>query len=267
MRIVVLAIQIAFAASSLWAQDELARLAGPQSVDSLRAGLSVTRSMGTDGSLSLLPPVSSRAAINAEMMGLHPSIGVEFLRVVKGAGATPNGAPATPNGALDWLRLYNTLHAASTMQGVTYWSVSRGKTEILFVQSYAISSAATRQRIPDPSSSTLPGDSLFYTFQEDHSFGKNTYEEAFSFPGDHIAVRIENLSTISLFLVPIVAPRSFVVRIVLAAAGRDLLFYGAAALRSSFPLGDRHSREESLVNRLAAMTEWLQREYALQPPS
>jgi hypothetical protein len=152
------------------------------------------------------------------------------------------------------------------MQGVTYFSVSRGKQEVLFAQSYAISSPSTRRRMPDPSAAALAADSLFYTFQEDHSFGKNVYEERFTFPGDHIGVKIENLTTISLVFIPIIGPRSFVVRIVIVPVGRDLLFYGAAALRSSMPLGDRRSREESLVNRLAAMTDWLQRQLAAQQP-
>jgi hypothetical protein len=269
MRVVLLAIQIVFAAASLWGEDGLGRWANQQSVDTLRSGMSVTRSIGADGSLTLLPPVSSQREINAEMVALHPSVGVEFLRVVKsatpnGAPATPIGAPATPIGALDWLHVYNTLHATSTMQGVTYYSVSRGKKEILFEQSYAISSPTTRERVPDQSSPTLPASSLFYTFQEDHSFGKNVYQETFTFPGDHISVKIENLTTISLLFIPILGPRSFVVRIVLVPAGRDLLFYGAAALRSSMPMGDRRSREESLVNRLVAMTDWLGRQLAAQ---
>ena len=293
MRIVLLAIQIVFVASSLWAQDGIGRWVTQQSADTLRSGTAVTRSIGNDGSLALLPPVSSQRDINAEMMALRPSIGVEFLQVVKapptsqgapatpygapatpygapatpyGAPATPYGAPATPYGARDWLHLYNTLHATSTMQGVTYFSVSRGKQEVLFAQSYAIASATSRQRVPDPAATTLPPSSLFYTFQEDHSFGKNVYEETFTDPGDHIAVKIENLTTISLVLIPIIGPRSFVVRIVLVPVGRDLLFYGAAALRSSMPLGDRHSREESLINRLAAMTGWLERQLAKQQP-
>jgi hypothetical protein len=273
MRVVLLAIQIAFTAAFAWGQDGLGTWVTKHSADILQTGAPVTRSIGSDGSLVLLPPVSSQNEINSEMVSLRPSVGVEFLRIVKAAPsasvgasapATPFGAPATPFGALDWLRLFNTLHAASTMQGVTYFSVSRGKPEVLFVQSYAIASPASRQRISDPASTAIPLSSLFYTFQEDHSFGKNVYEETFTAPGDHIAVKIENLTTISLVLIPIIGPRSFVVRIVLVPVGRDLLFYGAAALRSGMPLGDRRSREESLINRLVAMTDWLGRELAAQ---
>ena len=70
----------------------------------------------------------------------------------------------------------------------------------------------------------------------------------------------------SLLFVPIIGARSFVVRIVLVPVGRDVLFYGAAALRSSMPLGDRRSREESLSNRLAAMTDWLGRQLEAAQP-
>ena len=49
------------------------------------------------------------------------------------------------------------------------------------------------------------------------------------------------------------------------ASGKDLAFYGASWLTTSFPIGDRHSREESLLNRLRAMEQWLAAQIGASP--
>ncbi len=258
MRFVLLAIQMAFVTLPLRGDEALGRWVSLASAASLRAGGTVLQSIPPDGGLSLLPPVSSRALIDSEVRSFRPSVGIEIMHLI-GPQKSPFSAPS------DWLRLFNTLHAASTMQGTRYWSVSRGREEVLFSQSYAVSSPSSPRRVADPSFNEIPLESLFYTLQEDRSFGKNVYAESFSFPGDHLSVKIENLTTISLLLVPIVQPSGFVVRLVLVPAGSSILFYGVAVLRTALPIGDRHSREESLANRLVAMADWLQKELASPP--
>jgi hypothetical protein len=248
MRVALIAIQIALAALPAASQDALTRLTDTSTAAALRTGGPATRSIAGDGVLDLVPGVTAQSPLAVDMRAFRPSVGVEYARLI------PGRAPAR---AADWLRIYNTLHAASTMEGVTYWSVSEGRRDVLFVQSYAVDSLAGRHRVADPVAARVPAASTFFTFQEDHSFGKNVYGEEFRGAENRMEVKIENLTTISLLFVPVIGPRSFVVRIVLVPAGSDLLFYGAAAIRSSFPIGDRRSREESLSNRLTAMTDWL----------
>jgi len=255
MRIVLLAIQMVFVAIPLPGEDALQRAVGSPYAVTLRSGATVRRSMPADGSVTLMPSVSSSAKIAGEMQSFHPTVGVEIMRLIGRAWSTTS-APG------EWLRLYNSLHAASTMEGIRYFSESRGKEEILFRQSYSVGPPGSAREVPDPTYSTIPAESVDYTFQEDNSFGKNTYAETFSFPGDHLSVKIENLTAISLLFIPIIRPHGFVVRIVLLPQGSDILFYGAAVLRTTFPIGDRRSREESLYNRLIALMNWLQRQLA-----
>jgi hypothetical protein len=160
----------------------------------------------------------------------------------------------TPQG---WLKIYNTLHAVSTMRGITYYSVSRGKVEVLFSKSYAISSASSPTRIEDPVFTEIPADDVLYTWQEDRSFGGIPYQESFRYRSDHLVAKIENLSTISVFILPLATPHNLVSYVAVIPVDKDLLFYGVACLRTSMPIGDRHSREESLSNRLLAMADWL----------
>jgi hypothetical protein len=259
MRIILLAIQMALLALPLFADDALDHAFGASTAALLRTGSMARQSIPADGSLQLVPAVSSRSLIQQEMQAFRPSVGVEVVRLIKRAGP-PMRSPA------DWLPLFNVLHAASTMQGTKYWSVTRGKEEVLFSQSYVVSYPSS-VRIADPAFSTIPAESSFYTFQEDKSFGRNTYAESFSFPGDHVAIKIENQTSISLLLVPIVRPGGFVVRVVVLPVGDKLVFYGAAVLRTTFPVGSRSSREDSLANRIIAMTNWLEQELAVAMPS
>jgi hypothetical protein len=96
-----------------------------------------------------------------------------------------------------------------------------------------------------------------YSFQQDQSYGKNVYMQRFSTAPDHMLVRIENVSSITIAFIPVIPSGGFVTRSILIPVGRDLVFYGVSYIRTSFPIGDRHSREESLANRLIAMSDWL----------
>ena len=166
-----------------------------------------------------------------------------------------NGEPfESPQGML---RLYNSLHAVSTLKGIPYYSVTRGTTQVLFSESFAVAAPQGNLRIPDPVFDSIPLTDVLYTFQADQSFGRNTYREVFSAAEDHLSVRIENLTNIMVLFVPIIRPHDLVSYVALMPAGNELAFYGLAYLTTGFPIGDRHSREESLLNRLKAMEAWL----------
>jgi hypothetical protein len=251
MRFILVAIQMLLLALPLAAEDPLSAFVEAGALHTLRDGGSLKGSIPADGTLKLLPAMASRERIAALASGLRPTVGVEIARIIPVPGTDTADSPAGV------LRLYNAMHAVSTMQGIPYFSTTRGKSVVLFTQSYAVSSAEALLRIPDPVFGEVPEIDELITLQNDSSFGRNTYRESFWRGPDHIEVTIENLTRISLLFFPFVEPRNLVTEVVLIPAGNDLLFYGLACLRTSMPIGDRHSREESLSNRLAAMADWL----------
>jgi hypothetical protein len=250
MRLVLLAIQMLVLVLPTIAEDPLSRFVDPASVEKLRAGGSVRASVAVDALPALTPAISSRGDIASEVGALHPSVAVEMLKLIPGNGEAMD-SPAR------WLKIYNALHSVSTMKGITYYSVTRGKDQVLFTQSYAVSSTKDPKRIDDPVFETIPPDDVLLTFQEDNSFGKNSYQETFHFRTDHMVVKIENLTTMSFLFVPLVSPRNLVSQVVLVPVGPDLLYYGLAYSKSLVPVGDRRSREDSLANRLTAVEAWL----------
>jgi hypothetical protein len=251
MRFVLVAIQILLFALPLSAEDPLSAFVEAGALRTLRAGGSVRASIPANGTLKLLPAMASRERIAAGASGLRPTVGVEIARIITVAAPDPLDSPA------GMLRLYNALHAVSTMEGIPYFSTTRGKSQVLFSQSYAVASAESLLRIPDPVFGEIPDLDVLITLQNDSSFGRNTYQESFRRDTDHLEVRIENLTRISLLFFPFVDPHNLVTEVALIPAGNELLFYGVACLRTSMPIGDRHSREDSLSNRLAAMADWL----------
>jgi hypothetical protein len=250
MRFVLVAIQLLLLALRLAAEDPLSAFVDADALRTLRAGGTVKGSVLSDGALRLLPSMASRDRIAASASGLQPTVGVEIARIIT-VGPEPADSPA------GMLKLYNALHAVSTMQGIPYFSTSRGKQQVLFTQSYAVASAEKLLRIPDPVFSEIPELDVLITLQNDSSFGRNTYRESFWRGPDHLEVKIENLTKITLLIFPFVDPHNLVTEVALIPAGNDLLFYGLACLRTSMYIGDRHSREDSLTNRLIAMADWL----------
>jgi hypothetical protein len=258
MRFVLLAIQMLLLSVPLWAADPLSGFVEDASLLKLRAGDSLSVSIPSDGTLTLLPPAARGDRIAGNVKEVQPTMGVEMMRIIGGS----HGALDTPAGLLE---IYNALHAVSTMKGITYYSVTHRKVQVLFTQSYAVTDAERLERISDPLFTEIPAENVLFTFQEDGSFGKNAYQNSFWPRPDHLEVLIENISTISFLLVPIVRPRNLVIHAALFPVGRDLLFYGCAYIHTSLNPGDRHSRDESLRNRLAAIAEWLKSRLSLPP--
>jgi hypothetical protein len=255
MRIAAVAIQMLLLALPLHAADPLAAFVGSAALQSLRAGTTLKASLPDNGTLTLTPDITSRGSISEDVKKLRPSVGAELLQIIRGPGVELD----SPGGQL---LLYNQMHEASTMKGVTYWSVTRGREMVLFLDSSAISAPPQWNRVADPSFTEIPKSHEMFTFQEDSSFGKNTYAERFEAQPDHLLVTTENLSTITLLLVPIIAPHSLVSKVVLVPAGPDVLFYGLAYVRTGFPLGDKSSRVQSMENRLSALAGWLAKRLA-----
>ncbi len=250
-RVAIIAASLAVVLSgTVYAEDPLSPFVGPPALPRLRAGEVLKAALAADDSPSLLPQVDSRQSIEDDVRALKPSVGAELLTILPGTGP----AMDTTEGLL---ALSNSLLAVSTMKGVTYWSVTRGKEMVLFLQSFVVGSPSVLTPMPDPSITSVPSQRDLVTVQEDSSFGRNTYEEHFAAAADHLHVKTENLTPITFLLVPIISAHGFVSHVVVVPSGKDVLFYGLAYLRSNVPLGDRGSRVQSLENRLVAMARWV----------
>jgi hypothetical protein len=248
MRFVALAIQMMLLTLPGFAQSTLASYVSPDTLTAIRAGQRLTATIPNDGHLSLLPKISSDDEIAEKVASIHPTVGVEVVGLIGGPDMSGS------DGALS---LYNMLHAVSSMEGMMYYSVTHGAREVLFRQSFVITSLSKPTKVPDPVFTSIPADDSIMTLQEDTSFGRILYEERYAYRKDHVVATIENLTNVNFLFVPIIQPRNLVSIFVVVPVGKELLYYGICYLRTGMPLGDRTLREASLRNRLYAMADWM----------
>ncbi len=231
------------------AENRLDGLLAGASRSEAASAAGLVRTLGEGEIPGLAPTAAFRDRLAAEVRALRPTVGAEVLRLL--------GSPRSLDTQEGRLLLLNSLAAASAMRGMTYWSVSRGKEWVLFTQSYAVESPDHPVRIADPRYVDLPAEGSFFTFVEDTSFGKNIYRTSLRASVEGLWMRTENVTQVSFLFVPLIAPGSFVSYALLIPDGKEVLFYGAAFLRTSFPIGDHSSRAQSLKNRITALSRWL----------
>ncbi len=92
------------------------------------------------------------------------------------------------------LSLYNALGRVSAQKGITYISRRAGyKPKTLFTRSYYIADTEhTETALADPVASEVPASDRRYVFQEDTSFGENTYLHTYTDSASEIFLEITN---------------------------------------------------------------------------
>ena len=196
---------------------------------------------------SLAPELVDRSLIVEWMDAIAVTYGAEVLRLIRVSGGTD----------CRWTDLYNHLRAVSTLEGIEYYSASRGYHRTLYHQSYAIAGAEDRTRLPDPVAGSVPERSTLYLLQEDSTFGSNVYRTDFRFDGTAITMRVRNLTTMWWSILPLVDPGNFRSVVSVTPTDQGLLFYAAAGIHTISIGGVRERSESSLRNRLDALERWL----------
>jgi hypothetical protein len=220
----------------------------------------VAAALAADGSLrhvvprgavpGWLPAVDSREAILSDVRRLDPTITVELLRWY-------HDPPARFDTAAGRLKLFNAMRAVSTMEGLTYWSASRGKERVLFTLSHAVAGLGDPSPRSDPVASVLPASDRMYSLQVDQTFGRHFYLGTYDNHADHLVVRTENADVISYLLLPVMQPGGLLTVCVLVPFPDGVLLAGLLCSRTSMPVVDRAGREASLLNRLVALSNWV----------
>jgi hypothetical protein len=250
MRALVPAICLLIAATHPAPAADLGRLLGGDVAAALVAGGSLRRVVDRGAMPGWLPAVDSREGIFADVRRLDPTIVVELLRWY------PN-LPARYDTSDGRLRLFNTMRAVSTMQGLAYWSASRGKERVLFTLSHAVAGPSDPSPRPDPVALKLPATDRLYSLQVDQTFGRHVYLGTYDNRPDHLIVRTENVDVISYLLLPIMKPGGMVTLCVLVPFPDGVLLAGLLCSKTVMPVVDRTGREASLLNRLVALSNWV----------
>jgi hypothetical protein len=204
-------------------------------------------SVPVSGDAVRLAPAFS-AEIQRDNAAIEPTIGVEVLFLLPDYGISE----VSPE-------LLTRMQAISTMEGIEYYSASRERMRILFIESWAIRDPDTEERIPDPTTTSLPSSDRLYIRQRDSSFGTNVSQLDYTVTGEAIRLRMTNLDRMSYRgVIPAVGPGQLQLNLVVMPIGDTVLFYGSSAAAPLALLGMEERVGRSFTNRLIALHDWFE---------
>lgn len=147
----------------------------------------------------------------------------------------------------------------SKMEGMKYIH-NGGKEDILYKKAYAVKSADSDERIPDPLEG--PTDGLeAYGYQKDHTFGDTKYKLNYYQNENVIFATFLNVLPMSKMGVKAVMPENLRTNIVCIDMGDSLLLYLAADVNAKNIVGVRAQIEDSMTVRMEAIYRWFLKQF------
>lgn len=175
----------------------------------------IIKATGTGASPSLFPgsPLSTSAKV----------LRIEAMAVLP----LPQGGLGA-DGAIVMKKLALIACSIHSMQGLEYWSASRGRMRILYEEAYRVESEQNRKVVADPGSvaELPPGDSWhFSAFLKDLTFGANVFSYEVGLTESSLTLTSENLTTMRYLLFPLVGPRGLKTRISVIPCAEGILVH------------------------------------------
>lgn len=195
-------------------------------------------------SLTLLPRHAEAQRIQAAIQQEKPDFAIEALMFYPG------------NIAMS--KLFTILHAAGSMEGITYYSNSKKKIRVLYEESWLINNVQEKKKLSDPVFTTVPAQTSYMMWQKDATLGGIAYTVILQSGTNWITSTAHNVSTVTYGIVPIIQPERLFLRYLAIQTDEGILFYAVMSVRPLiFPgINDRYI--SSLQNRITAVYSWLE---------
>ena len=241
--VVSMAIPPANAADSLAARIPADRAAALARGEELRRS-----STGREASVAWTPAHPLAARVEAALQEEGADVVVEALYLWK------KPRSAAPEAEL--LAIYNVLRAVGSLQGIEYWSASRKTMRLFYEESWRVVSPEDRTRVPDERVGAAPSAETFTVWQKDLSFGGNLNRLEFRTAADGVLLESVNLTRMYYKFVPVAAPGTLKVRVLVLNTDEGLLFWAVSSARAAVVPGVRGKLEDSFGNRAEAVFRW-----------
>lgn len=147
----------------------------------------------------------------------------------------------------------------SKMEGMTYIH-NGGKEDILYEKAFAVPSADSMEKIPDPLEGPTDG-LVAYAYQEDHSFGDTKYKLNYYQKDNIIFATFLNVIPMSKLGIKAVMPEHLRMNILSIDLGDNLLLYISADVSSKNIIGIRGQIEDSMTVRMDAIYRWFMKQF------
>lgn len=165
-----------------------------------------------------------------------------------------------PSSNVDMKEVSKILRSFSTMEGIEYYSNSRGKYDILYDACYTISDLDSLKKIPDNQEEDANGLKL-YMFQNDNSFGETPYEVTFWQTDSEVGMNFVNKGPLYVKFVKAVKEENLCLTLYTKKENDKLLVYILAqADFAAVPFVQTKIRD-SLTARIEALFNWFEGRY------
>lgn len=155
------------------------------------------------------------------------------------------------------LELYNIPRAASTLEGLKYYSSSEDKYIPVYAKSYSIDSPITKNKQSDPLVSTIPDFDVQYMRQEDRIFGENTYRAHYEHSNGITSVLATNVNTLWYFIFPVLQKEKMHIFFSMLPTEAGILFYTMSLVEAKNLFGLENQLANGFKDRLKAVASWL----------
>ncbi len=195
-------------------------------------------------SLTLLPKHPEAQRIHAAIQQEKPDFAIEALMFYPGKIAMN--------------KLFTILHAAGSMQGITYYSNSKKKIRVLYEESWLINNLQEKKKLSDPVFTSMPAQASYMMWQKDATLGGIAYTVTLQSGTNWITSTAHNVSTVVYGIVPIIQPKRLFLRYLAIQTDEGILFYAVMSVRPLVFPGISERYISSLQNRITAVYSWLE---------
>ncbi|ULQ58610.1 hypothetical protein K7I13_08530 [Brucepastera parasyntrophica] len=155
------------------------------------------------------------------------------------------------------------LRSVSKIEGITYYSNSKKREEVLYDKSFVVDNSDTGRKIADPVEGNADG--LVLTVrQRDTTFGEYLYQYSYRQTEDTVALFYSNIDTMKYGFIKLIAPGELKVVLSVQDLGDYLLIYGLMRGRFASIPGIKDTVHKSFSSRVEAIYNWFIVQYEQQ---
>jgi len=154
------------------------------------------------------------------------------------------------------VKVFNQIIAVSTLEGIQYYSLSRGSMRTFYEYSSIIDGPVSKNPVPDPVYSQIPATLTLFARQKDLTFGDNIYRYDFVTTREAVFFTQENITALTYGFIPVIGKGNLRSVMAIFDCGDSFLVYTISMAKAlSVPgMGDRVSG--SFSNRADAVLTW-----------
>ncbi|MDR0408781.1 MAG: hypothetical protein LBH18_00055 [Spirochaetaceae bacterium] len=162
------------------------------------------------------------------------------------------------------LDIYNALCGIRTLQGIEYFSSTRGKRTVLFEEASRVAGEddLKKRDDPPPARAAPSAETVFITVK-DVNFGNCYYKAELKTEGGGIRYTLTNFKNINYLFIPVIRPENLRIQLYIEAVDEGVLIYGLTSVKTADFADKRADIPSAIQKRLDVIYKWIDSNIAL----